>query len=247
MLDIELLLLLSGILFFAALTHGSVGFGFPMIATPLLALFTDIQTAIIYTLIPTLLVNIVSISSEGNFFKALKQFYPLALFSMLGCAIGTQILINYNSEFFKLLLAVAILGYLLLGVVNISIPWIRNCPTCSMRAFGLGSGILGGLTNAMAPILIIYALESKFTKKESIQAANLCFLSGKIIQIILFSSASVFTAEHMSLSLYALVGVVVALILGIKIKKRIDAQLYTKLIKTILFIIAMVLIGKYFL
>jgi len=136
-MEVEFLVLLSTILFFASLIHGSVGFGAPMISTPLIALYTDLQTAIIYTLIPTLLLNIISIASEGDFFEALKRFYPLAIFAMLGSAIGTQILLNSDADIFKLLLAVAIIFYLLLDFVKISIPWVKQCPTCSMRLFGL--------------------------------------------------------------------------------------------------------------
>ncbi len=64
----ELILIISATLFVAGILHGSIGFGFPLIATPIIALFTDMQTAIFFTLIPTVLVNIISIKSEGSFF-----------------------------------------------------------------------------------------------------------------------------------------------------------------------------------
>lgn len=243
-METEFLLFLGVIVFFASLVHGSIGFGFPMIATPLIALFTDMQTAIIYTLIPTLLVNIVSIISEGGFLTALKQFYPLALFAMLGSAVGTQILITSDAEVFKLILAGAIIFYLLMDIIRINIPWIRNCPTCSMRFFGLLAGILGGLTNAMAPVLIIYTLESRFTKTQIIQASNICFLFGKIVQIILFSFASVFTFEEFSSSILSLFAIAIGLFLGIKLKSMIDIHLYKQIIKLILFIIAVTLISQ---
>jgi hypothetical protein len=241
-METEFLFILALILFIASLIHGSIGFGFPMVATPLLALITDIQTAIIYTLIPTLLVNIISIISEGNFIQAFKKFYFLALIAMLGSAIGTQILIYSNSEIFKLLLAVAILLYLVIDIIRFELTWIYNHPKLSRIVFGLSAGVLAGLTNAMAPILIIYTLESKFTKSEIIQASNICFLFGKIIQIILFSYASVFTLHEMQNSLMSLFFVSIALFIGIKIKSYLNANLYKKIIKSILLIIALMLI-----
>jgi len=241
-MESEFLFTLAIILFIASLVHGSIGFGFPMIATPLLALTTDIQTAIIYTLIPTLLVNIISIISEGNFLKAFKRFYPLAIIAMIGSALGTQILIYSNSEVFKLLLAIAILLYLLIDIIRFELTWIYNYPKLSRVVFGLSAGILSGLTNAMAPILIIYTLESKFTKSEIIQASNICFLFGKVIQIVLFSYASVFTLHEMQNSMMTLVFVAIALFIGIKIKSYLNALLYKKIIKSILFIISLLLI-----
>jgi len=127
-METEFLILLALIIFIASLVHGSVGFGFPMIATPLMALITDIQTAIIYTLIPTLLVNIISIWSEGNFIHAFKRFYPLALFAMVGSGIGTLILIYNSSDIFKLLLAFAILFYLSINLIRYEFTWIGTKP-----------------------------------------------------------------------------------------------------------------------
>ena len=69
----EFFITLTIILSISSMFHGTIGFGFPMISTPLLAMVTDIKTAIVYVAIPTLLINIISIISEGNFFEAIKK------------------------------------------------------------------------------------------------------------------------------------------------------------------------------
>ena len=217
-----------------------------MISTPLIALYTDIQTAIIYTLIPTLLVNIISISSEGTLREAFKRFWPLAIYAGFGSLLGTLLLISFNSELFKLLLAFAILSYLVLDMVKVELNWIKNSPKLSQAIFGSFAGILGGLTNAMAPILIVYTLESKFTKKEIIQASNICFFVGKIIQIILFTLVSTFTFKEVGVSLITLLATALALFIGIKLKNYINPTVYKKVIKVLLLSIAMILIFKYF-
>ena len=43
--------------------------------------------------------------------------------------------------------------------------WIRKEKKIINSCFGLIAGIIGGLTNVMASILIIYSFESKHTKK----------------------------------------------------------------------------------
>jgi len=89
---------------------------------------------------------------------------------------------------------------------------------------------------------MMYTLESKFTKSEIIQASNICFLFGKIIQIILFSFAAVFTVQEMQHSFILLLFVSIALYIGIKIKFLINSIYYTIFVKIILFVIAMLLI-----
>lgn len=241
-LSTDFLIIFSLIIFVSSLVHGSIGFGFPMIATPLLAMVTDMKTAILYIAIPTLLINLISIYSEGNFLQAVKRFYPLAIIGMIGSAIGTQILIYSSSELFKLLLAFSILLYLFIQKFKIQMKWIKEKKTLSMIVFGLIAGIIGGLTNVMASILIIYSLESKHSKKEIIQSTNLCFLFGKITQIVLFTIHGSFNQELLTLSFSSLIIVVIAMFVGLKIKDKIPKESYVKVVKVVLFLIACVLI-----
>ena len=110
-----------------------------------------------------------------------------------------------------------------------------------MAIFGVIGGIVGGLTNAIAPIVIIFSMESKYTKAQMIQASNLCFLFSKLTQITLFAFASSLTFDVVSTSSLTVFAVLVALFLGIKLKRLIDENLYKKILKAVLFTIAMVL------
>jgi len=236
------LLIIPAIFFFAAFVHGSIGFGFPMLATPLLALVTDLQTAIILTLLPSFIINLVSILSEGNLLTASRRYLLLALFAMLGSACGTQILIFTSPDKFKILLAVVILLYLAAGRVNLTIPWIAANPGPAKIAFGFSAGLVGGLTNVMAPVLIIYSLEAKHSRAETIQAANSCFLLGKLAQLLMFSLAGAFTSTQLGLSLAMLPVVGLTLAASFVLKRRIQPAAYKNALKILLFLLAMALI-----
>lgn len=245
MIDFDLTLALFAAIFLAAaLFHGVIGFGFPMLATPLLALATDLQTAIILTLIPNLLVNLVSIASEGQFRQALRQHLALALLAMAGSALGTMILISVDTPLFEVLLAVAILAYLAADRIRIDFDWIRHHPRGAKVGLGLSAGVLGGLTNVMAPILIIYSLESRHTKQQTIQASNLCFLLGKSIQLILFTWHGQLTSHQVSISGLMMLVVASALFVGIRLRGRIKPDVYKRLLRGFLFLLALVLLGK---
>ncbi|WP_418179624.1 sulfite exporter TauE/SafE family protein [Aliarcobacter lanthieri] len=238
----EFLIFASIVIFLSSLVQATIGFGFPMIATPILAMVTDMKTAVIYVAIPTLLLNISALLFEKNFLQAVKRFYLLAIFAMIGSAIGTQILIYSNSEIFKFLLAISILFYLFSQKFSFSMPWVVQKPKLSTIVFGLSAGIIGGLTNVMALVLIIYALESKHSKKEIIQSSNLCFMFGKIIQVILFTYHGSFTPEILEISLYNLLIVLMCIIIGLNLKNKIKEDNYNKVIKGFLFVMAIALI-----
>ena len=238
---LEELVIFIAIFFLAAFIHGSIGVGFPMIATPLLALFTDIETAILLSLIPTILVNIVSIKTEGSILYVLQRFLPLALFAMFGSFIGTEILIKTHTEIFKVLLALAIIAYLFAENKKIGIPWIVNHSRLAMLVFGLTAGLLGGLTNVMAPILIIYAFESGRSRGELIQAINLCFLLGKLVQLITFAAHDKIMLDELVLSLGMLIVVALSLYMAVQFGKKIQPLIHKKILKALLLFLAVML------
>ena len=57
----QTLVIILSIVLFAGLVHGTLGLGFPMIATPLLAILTDVLSATLNVLVPTLAVNLITI------------------------------------------------------------------------------------------------------------------------------------------------------------------------------------------
>jgi len=241
-MEINFIITLTLILFLASIVHGSIGFGFGMISTAVVALFTDIQTTILFMLIPTMVANIMSILSEGKFFEALKKFWFILLLMIVGSTLGTILLIHINSEYFKLLLAFIILVYLLQSFVRINASFITIYPKTSTYGLGIFGGMISGLTNVVAPLMIIYTLELKYTRKDTIQLSNLCFLFTKIGQIAVFIYFGSFTMEAFNISMMTLIGVFIGMFIGAKIKKLIDAKFYTKILKMLLFFIASTLI-----
>ncbi|APW66176.1 MULTISPECIES: sulfite exporter TauE/SafE family protein [Arcobacteraceae] len=241
-MEIDFIIALAFILFWASVVHGSIGFGFGMISTALVALFTDIQTTILFMLIPTMLANIMSILSEGNFLEALKKFWVIILLMIIGSTLGTILLVYVNSEYFKLLLAFIILLYLLQSLIKINASFVTTHPKSSTYGLGIFGGIISGLTNVVAPLMIMYTLELKYSKKDTIQLSNLCFLFTKIGQISVFVYFGTFTGEAFSISMMTLVVVFFGMYLGSKVKRFIDAKFYVKILKVVLFFTALTLI-----
>jgi len=245
-IDIELLAISAMVFAFAAFVHGSIGFGFPMVATPLLAMFFDIQTAILLTLLPTLVMNIISIAGEGQWLSALKSHLPLAGLAMLGSALGSQLLLLSDSELFKLFLAIIILFYLSSNIIKLNYHWIRKYPALAKVTFGVSAGIVGGLTNVMAPVLVIYTIESKYSKSETVQASNLTFMLGKLIQVLIFSIHGRFDAGNVLFSGGMTVFAVAGLLVGIKFRHKIEPVVYRRLLKLLLCTLATLLLIQWF-
>ena len=76
----------------------TLGIGFPMVATPLIALVTDVKTAILLTLVPTLIVNVLSIARGGRWSESLGLHWPLAVYTLIGSILGARLLIVADPE-----------------------------------------------------------------------------------------------------------------------------------------------------
>ena len=79
-------------------------------------------------------------------------------------------------------------------------------------------------------------------KSEIVQSSNLCFLFRKIIQIFLSILNDKFTLNELSTSTVILIVSSIGLYVGIALKKKINEKVYQKIIKTLLFTLAAVLI-----
>ena len=241
----EYLVMILLIIGAASFVHGLLGIGFPLLSTPLLSLFTDVRTAILLLLIPTMAVNIASMIRGGRWGASIGRYWPLAIFVALGSIAGTQMLIVTSPAPYKLLMAVVLLGYLNVNRMGGSLPWINRWPQTSMIVFGLLAGLLAGTVNAAIPALIIYALELQLPANAMVQVFNLCFLSGKLSQAATFGSAGLFSGEVIRATLPLGLFVLPGLAGGMAIRSRFDTSTYRRWLRGALFIIALLLIAQY--
>jgi len=232
-----LIFLLSGFI------HGLLGFGFPMIATPLLSMFLSVKEAVLLTLFPTIVANTHVIKKGGNFKKIWHEYKLLIIFVIIGSFIGTNFLITFNSEYYKLLLSFVILLYLNRDYMNLSLEEVMlKHPKKMMILFGFLSGIVSGLVNIMIPILVIYILESKIVKEKSFTLMNFCFFSSKLTQIFIFGFNGDFSLDFSFVLLPIILISLLGLFIGDKIRKYIDENLYKKILVILLWLLAINLI-----
>ena len=235
------LALIAGILLVSGLVHGALGMGFPMLATPLLAMLTDVRSAILIVLVPTLFINVASTIKGGRWRDSIGRYWPIALYGVAGSMIGTQLLVLTDPAPYRLLLAAMILVYLNIERIGIRLRWVRSRPQLAYAVFGLAGGFLAGTVNVMLPALIIFALEMGLAATVAVQLFNFCFFFGKISQGLVFVHSGMLDAQ-MLLATLPLAGVsLLSLLLGMSLQHRIDAETYRRMLKKVLFVIALLL------
>jgi uncharacterized membrane protein YfcA len=235
----------AAIIGFAAMVHGAIGIGLPMIATPLLALVADVRTAILLLVLPTVVINAANILKGGRWNQSIAIYWPLAVYGMIGSAIGTRIIIVVSPEPFRLLLAAMLVLYLNVERIGVGLSWVHRHRQTAFAVFGIAAGILAGTVNVMLPALIVLALELRMPKTVMIQVFNFCFLLGKLTQGAVFTQAGLMTGDLLRLSLpLATLGLVVML-LGMRIRDRISTSTYRQWLRWLLGVLAAMLVVQF--
>ena len=247
-LSISIWLAAGAIFLFAGLAHGVLGLGFPMLATPLLAIMFDVRSAILLTLLPTITVNVISILRGGRWSESVGLYWPLAVMIPLGTIAGTWLLVNVDPAPFRMLLASIILLHLFNDRVRgIRMDWVRSNTWLAYLLFGLAAGFSAGTVNVMVPLLIIFALEVGMSQLAMVQVFNLCFLAGKTAQVGAFSLAGLLTAPLLAATLPFATVAAVALLIGMRIRDRVHGDTYRLWLHRVLWVMVVVLTGQYLL
>ena len=245
--DPALLAVVAATMLFGGLVHGTLGLGFPVVATPILAAFFDVHAAILLTLLPTLTVNVASIRGAGRrWLDVLARYWPLALCGLAGGILGTWVLTVSPSGPFRLLLAALILLFLWASRSGARpVRWIVSRPRLAMVAFGALAGFSAGTTNVMVAVLLIYVLSLSLPRPESVALMNTCFMIGKLAQVGVLSAAGLVTPVLLAWTAPLAAVALGALLVGQRLRERIPVEVYRRLLRHLLAALAVLLVVQF--
>lgn len=243
-------ILVFGLLILGAVLHGVTGLGFPIVSTMSVAIIYPLPVAIALIAFPNIIINfIVLLPSKNNdeevgLFFAVRKFWLLVLSTVIGCIIGVLLLKELPLGWLYLLLSLATLFYVFYTFFNAQKTvkqhgeWQNS--TLKMLVFGGLAGVVGGATNAMSSILMMYLLAASNNKSEIVKVSNFCFLLAKIVQIALLKDelSNLGTSALWVLPLITVVSVA-ALFIGIKIRDKISIALFKKFVLIMLLLLSL--------
>lgn len=228
----------------AGVFHGLTGIGVTLIATTALASFYPMSHVLVLTVMPCLLVNLVVFLDGGRIGYYFKQYWLLVLTSFVGSYIGTKLVFIIAQHYLLLGLGLLIISYVLMQFFAIKFKKNIQLPnnSISLVLSGTVAGVLGGATNAMSPLLVMYLLSATEhlpdSKTELIKASNLCYVVGKIAQlIVLWQAMTALPNSDLTLIGIATVVSVVCLYLGFYFRDKISQAQFKKIVLGILLIL----------
>ena len=245
-LPVTLVVGIAAIMLLAGVMQGALGLGFPTVATPLIAFFTDMRSAVILVLLPCLATVAVVVFRGGPLRPVLARFWMMPGYMLLGAAVGTRFFITYPAFPYALLLSVVILIYLNLDRLGRTHwPLMMRHERAFGAVFGFTAGFTEGTANVAAPALIIYYLGVGLPPVMLVQALNICFLTGKSTQFATLATTGGVPFLQWAATVPLAVIAAAGTLYGIRVRNRIDAATYRVWLKYALFAMAIILAGQY--
>jgi len=245
-LPFALLAWIAFVMLAAGLLQGALGFGFPFVATPLIAMVSDMRTAIVVVLLPTLATILVALFTAGPLRVTLTRFWMMPLYMIVGAGAGTWLFVSAPDAPYTLLLA--LLTFVYLGFDQLGRtewPLVRRHERWFAPLSGLTAGVFEGTANVAGPALIIFYLALGLTPAMLVQALNICFLIGKSTQFtVLATRGGVGAGEWLATLPFVAIGVTGSWC-GVRIRHRIDAPTFRVWVKRALLVIAIGLLAQY--
>ena len=245
-LSIAVVIWVALVLAFAGLVQGSLGLGFPMVSTPLIAVVTDMRTAVILTLLPCVATTVTNVVRSGPIMATLRRFWYMPLCMLAGASVGARLFVAHPAFPYALLLAGVILLYLYLDKRGHA-EWaiVRQHPILFGTGFALLAGMSEGSANVAAPPLLMYLFSLGVERNVMVQILNVCFSVGKPTQFVFLTAAGGVAALQWLITLPFAALATVTTLAGIRIRDAIDTATYRRWLLRLLLVIALALIVQF--
>ena len=225
----------------AGFTQGVTGFGFGLLAIPLLSLFIDIKTAVpLCSLLGILITAFLSLRLRKHIDQ--RKILPLLLGCIPGVAIGALFLKKAPPTLLSMLMGIMLIAYVLYRLAGRQQP--RGIDARWAYVAGFFTGAISSAFSAGGPPTIIYTTLRGWDKNEIKATLSGFFLVGGLIVITAHALTGLTTRlvlHYFMLSAPVVIGGVFA---GSLLYDRIDTGGYLKLLNYLLLAMGILMIWK---
>jgi len=218
------------IVFATSVVQSLVGFGFALLAVPLMIIVIDLQSAVIVSSIVGSLSNLLQCwQLRRDIDRVLAKRFLLA--TVLGAPIGLVLFIYANQSALKIVLGVSIL----FGVAVLSRGMeLQHVSSWLDWLMGAISGVLLMATSTNGPPLV-FVLQARKVAPTTFRATlNLVFLVSGSFGLVMFGFAGEIVVDDVKLAAAAFPAMVIGISIGTVLRKFAPQEIFKKLVLVLL-------------
>lgn len=234
---------IAGILL-ASFIKGAIGFGFPAVSTPLLALFMDVKQAVAILILPNIVMDGIQALRRAGIVATLRRHALLYLFGIGGTFFGAELLALVSSRIALLILGAVILTFVAVDVSRLS-PSVRpEWEPFVAPIVGFGAGLIGGITNVPGTPLVLYFFALRLEKTEFVRSVSVGFTIYKLAQLVAVIRVGLMTWPLFGLSVLASGLSLGTFWLGLKVQDRVAQATFNRAVRGFLALLGAFLVVR---
>ncbi len=229
-----IILLALVILFASTLVRSALGFGDALVAMPLLAMLVGVKTATPVVAFAASTIALVILLKDWRAVDV-RATWRLVAASLVGIPFGL-LLLKFAPEFY----VKAVLGALLIlyGLYNLVTPRLPVVKSESLAyIFGFVAGVLGGAYNTNGPPVVIYGALRRWPPESFRATLQGCFVLTGLMILIGHGLSGLWTPLVMQLYLISLPAILLAILLGARLNRRIPRESFSRVVYAFLVVV----------
>ncbi len=237
------LLAASVVVCVASMIKGAIGFGFPLVAVPLLSTIMGPRVAIPVVAIPTLLSNVLVVRRGGAGDAAGALGMPLAALAV-GTVVGALVLGSLDARLMSGLVGVVAILYVLATALHLTLRVSATSVRQIGPVFGVLAGLMGGATGISSPLLASYLLLLRLQKREFVFWITVMFFVVNIVQVAMYFRLGLYAGPVLTTALLVCVPMVVGTVAGLALQDRLAPRLFERIVLAVVFVASVNLVVR---
>lgn len=229
---------------FGGIVKGTLGVGLPLFAVPIMSLMIGSTQAIALVAVPVLVSNIWQAWQEASWKASLKRFWPLMLTQAIMTVFAVHWTLSFSVKELNRLVAFAVILAVVSMLFKPSFTISADKERWTGALVGTLSGMLGGVSSLMGPILISYMLSLKLQRDEFVGAVSVIYLNAAWPLYLAMYSFGRMEVVDLGYSVLALLPMAIGLRTGQKLRHRLSEDAFRKVLLGFLTFIAILLVVR---
>ena len=227
------------IILLASFVRGASGFGYALIATPLLTFIFDAKSVVVMNIILGSATNILVLFYMRRYID-FKRVLLINLGSVLGVPAGAYLLSRLDPATIKLAIAVLVIPFSLILLLGYSHRFKRDSLGCGVAGF-MG-GMLAASTSLGGPPVVLFLLNQGLAPERFVGTLAAFFMFTSIISIGAFASMGMITTDLLTRIAILFPALLLGSYAGIKVLPKINVTLFKRIASSIVCVTALAMI-----
>ena len=231
-------------LFAGGFSKGVTGIGLPPIATPIIAMVTDVPTAVGLMAVPIVISNGWQAVAGGLLVASARRFKMLLIAIPPGVVLGGAVLSFGDPDLLFMLLGIVVAAFAALSLFRPALHMPEGMAARLALPVGFAAGLIGGISSLFVPILASFLLSMRLKPEEFVSGLGLLFFAGGVTLTLVTAGFGLLTAEGWAASLFAIVPVTLGQIAGRRVRRGVDAETFRRIVLVLLLLIGLNLLRR---